>query len=493
MTDPGPPAVGSLFLEALRFDFDPVDALRRRADAALSRGVGGFLLFGADAETAGRLVEEIRASAGRPLWFAADLERGAGQHFRGLTTFPPPAALAHHPEPLETVRFAARTTAREARTLGLNLALAPDLDLDVEPANPIVGTRSFGPDPDRVAELGDAWIEACQEEGVAACAKHFPGHGRTTGDSHVELPVVTSSREILEKDLVPFRRVASRVACVMTAHVAFPAFGAEGPATLDEGVLQGMLRRDLGFAGLVLTDALNMSGARSVASPESVSPEVAAVAAGCDLLLYPPDLAGAIRALEHAADTSSVLEARIHEAAQRSADGLTRYEWAAVRSPTPVAADADDAGDVAAACVMPAGGDPPAWLDPAAPVAVATIWDDREDPARPPFGERFRAALRESGWTVAGPGPRDPKMPIVVLIAATPQAWKGASGLTATGRAAAEGALADERAYPIVFGHPRLLEDLARPGLCAWATEPAMERAAARRLVELARSREGTA
>ena len=486
-------SAGRLFVEALRFDFDPVDDLRRRIDAALELEVGGFIFFGADAETASQLAGEILAAADHTLWLAADLERGAGQHLRGLTTFPPPGALAHHPDAEGAVRTAARSTAIEARGLGINLALAPVLDLDVEARNPIVGTRSFGSDPARVAALGRAWIDACQAEGVAACAKHLPGHGRTTADSHAELPVVNAARETLEADLEPFRAVAHSVACVMSAHVAYPALGADGPATLEPAILQDLLRREMGFEGLVLTDALNMSGVREQA--DAAAPEVAALAAGCDLLLYPPSLAEAIAAVDRAAEESEVVAARLTESLDRGERVLARFPTSESRGAESHGDMAEAAAAIAAACVTTVGGEVPAWLNPSVPVRVATIWDDREEPARVPFGLLFREALKALGWTVLPPGPVEPGAPIVVLVASTPQAWKGTAELTLTARAALEGILAGGRAYPVMFGHPRLLAGLEAPGLCAWATEPGMEPAAAQQLDALARvpmSRAGT-
>ncbi len=477
-------SAGRIFLEALRLDLEPLDAVRRRAHGALGLDVGGFLFFGAEAESAARLVEELREAADRPLWMAADLERGAGQHFQGLTVLPPPAGLASHPQAATVVTEAARWTAREALDLGLNLALAPVLDLDVEVRNPIVGTRSFGPDPQRVATLGAAWIGACQAEGVAACAKHFPGHGRTTVDSHAELPVVPAERAQLEEDLLPFRAVAGQVACVMTAHVAYPALGNGGPATLNQAILQRLLRDELGFAGLVLTDALNMSGVRGRGAPEEASdPAVAALASGCDLLLYPPDLPAAIQAVEAAAAESAAVAERLEEAKALSDQLRERFGRPADTPFEPSLAPEA----IAVGCTTAIGGDPPGWLSAGAPVTVAAIWDDREEPARGPFGEIFRSELRSAGWTLAPPGSAE-GMPMIVLIASTPQAWKGTAYLTPTGRAVVEGALAHEPTFPIVFGHRRLLEELDRPGLCAWGNEPLMERAAARRLDELVRS-----
>ena len=475
---------GRLFLEALRLDTDPVGEVRRRIDRALELDVGGFLLFGAGADAAARLAEEILAAADGPLWLAADLERGAGQQLLGMTTFPPPAALARHPEPLSATRAAARRTAVEARALGLNLALAPVLDLDVEPRNPIVGTRAFSEDPAVVAKLGSGWIESCQAAGVAACAKHFPGHGRTTADSHAELPLVAADRDALQADLHPFRAVASEVACVMTAHVAYPSLGGPGPATLDPGILRDLLRRELRFDGLVLTDALNLSGVGGTGA----NPAVEALRAGCDLLLYPPDLPSAVRAVETVADRDPGIADRVREALSRGRRVLDRFPPAPGPPAPESGTDEPSPEAIAAACVVPVGGPPPEWLTRSASVTVATLWDDREEPARPPFGEGFRATLLDRGWDVAAPG-ASPDGPLIVLVASTPQAWKGTAALSPTGEAALAGALARDRSFPIVFGHSRVLEAARRAGLCAWATEPAMEIAAAARLDELVRRR----
>ncbi|MEN8144034.1 MAG: glycoside hydrolase family 3 N-terminal domain-containing protein [Gemmatimonadota bacterium] len=503
---------GRVFLEALRLDQDPLESVRSRAFKALEHGVGGFVLFGGEAESVARLTADLRAEAGRPLWFAADLERGAGQQFEGLPTLPPPAALARHPAPEQAVRLAAGQTARDARSVGINWALAPVLDLDIEPANPIVGTRSFGSDPELVARLGAAWIEACQAGGVAACAKHFPGHGRTTGDSHSELPSVDSPREELEDDLVPFRAVASEVATVMSAHVAYPGLGSSGPATLSPAILGALLRSELGFEGLVVSDALNMAGF-SGASP------AAALLAGCDLLLYPADLETAVRGLGAAARRAEPVARRLEDAAARSSRQLARFSGLGPDSQAapqtdhdaapPVRAFSPDLDRLALECVAEVGAPERQILNPGLPLEVCAVWDDREEPRRPAWGAEFRAALTEAGWTVRGPEADtdlgaegrafDPAEPTqrVVLVAATPQAWKGRPGLSDdaaaevgrlldTGVAASAADAADgaegSPTYPIMFGHMRTLESIVAPGApgaCAWSSELSAERAAA--------------
>src|SRR3954466_8046344 len=282
--------VAELFYPAIRWDATTGYETERPAiDAALKLGVGGFILFGGPSEHVATLTEDLHSKSRVPLLIGADLERGAGQQFAGETALPPLAAIASLQD-LQAIRRAAAVTAREARALGINWIYAPDCDLDIEPNNPIIGTRSFGADPDRVGEYAAAWIDACQAEGVLACAKHFPGHGRTTVDSHKELPRVEESGDTLrETDLVPFRRAIERgVASVMTAHVAFPAFDASGaPATLSRPILTDLLRKEMDFTGLVVTDALIMEGVLGGGEPEAV---VNALRAGCDCLLYPTDV-----------------------------------------------------------------------------------------------------------------------------------------------------------------------------------------------------------
>src|SRR5712671_6712023 len=281
--------IAELFFPAIRWDQTRgYEGERAAIDEALKLGVGGFILFGGPSEHVAALTEDMHSKSHIPLLIGADLERGAGQQFAGQTALPPLAAIASL-EDIQAVRRAASISAAEARELGINWIYAPDCDIDVEPNNPIIGTRSFGSDPERVGEYAAAWIDACQSEGVLACAKHFPGHGRTVADSHKELPRVEESAETIRAtDLVPFRRAIERgVASIMTAHVAFPALDPSGaPATLSREIMTKLLRKELEFTGIVVTDALIMEGVLGGGEAEAV---VRALDAGCDALLYPSD------------------------------------------------------------------------------------------------------------------------------------------------------------------------------------------------------------
>lgn len=481
-----------MFLEALRFDREGLEALDRRAARALELGVGGFILFGGDADTVAGIVTRLRAAAGWDLWIAADLERGPGQQFAGTPTLPPPAALAAHPDAEEATRRAAELTGRVASELGINWVLAPVLDLDVEPDNPIVATRSFGSDPNRVGRLGAIWIDACQTRGVAACAKHFPGHGRSVTDSHIGLPRIEASREELLADLEPYRMVADRVAAIMTAHVAFPALGGDGPATIEPAILSDLLRDSIGFRGLVVTDALIMGGFGADEVPDH-SLVVRAVRAGCDLLLYPTDLEASIRAMSEATREDEEFARRVTDSIARSETACAAYgppTADAVGEPDPGAAftaGAEDAIRLATACVR---GDAQAArqaLDRGMPVVVRLISDDRRPPGLPPLGEAFGGELGRLGWTVAAADPSGAVTPSqrIVILEATPQGWKGRAGLSRDALESVQaelsaGRTAEQGVYLVVLGHARLLDSLPGPAACAWAAEPVMESAAAR-------------
>jgi beta-glucosidase-like glycosyl hydrolase len=499
--------VGRVVLESLRLDFDPEEAVRERAERALALGVGGFIIFGGEREQVARLVADLRDRVERPLWMAADLERGAGQQFSGLPTLPPPAGLAAHPRPEEAARIAGGMTARGARSLGIDLVFAPVLDLDIEPDNPIVGTRSFSRDPVAVARLGGAWIEGCQEEGVVACGKHFPGHGRTTADSHEEIPVVEAPERELEADLLPYRRLAGDLGAILTAHVAYPALGVDGPATLSRALLTDVLRDGLGFEGVVATDAMNMSGFLDAGGAEEdedatpTDPAVAALLAGCDLLLYPEDAARTIQVLERAALSDPKVAARIEEAVERSDrvrrrflgarwSALERLRRRAARKTEALAFPDVEADRLEAAALglltIERHGELPEWLHARRPIRVIAVWDDREMKGRAPFGARFVEELIEAGWqaALADPDERPERIPSIVLVASTPQAWKGTAGLTEIGATRVGRALANPSgAYPVVFGHRRLLESFGESGMCAWGAEPALELLAAHKLV----------
>jgi beta-glucosidase-like glycosyl hydrolase len=195
-------------------------------------------------------------------------------------------------------------TALEARSVGINTVLAPVVDVLSRPSNPIIGNRSFGGSAEIVSRLGAAWIAGAQDQGVLACAKHFPGHGHTAGDSHAELPTVDDPIEALERRELPSFRaaIAAGVASIMTAHVVYSALDPDLPATLSSKLLKDLLRTRLGFGGLVISDALTMEGllVAGVRSHDGDRGRRPVRRGECDLLLHPTDPYAVAAALEQA-------------------------------------------------------------------------------------------------------------------------------------------------------------------------------------------------
>jgi beta-glucosidase-like glycosyl hydrolase len=442
-------------------------------EAALSLGVGGFLIFGGERGAVAALTRDLAAAAPHRLLLAADFERGAGQQISGLTSLPPALALGSLGEP--AAARAAAITAREARDVGVNWALAPVADLDIEPANPIVQTRAFGADAAPVGAAVAAWVAACQAGAVLACAKHFPGHGRTIADSHAELPVVAAPAETLEADLLPYRRaLAAGVAGVMTAHVAYPALDPSGaPATYSRPVLEGVLRRQLGFGGLVVTDALIMEGARQ--GTGEAAGAVRALAAGCDLLLYPQHPADVVDAIERAAGSGGLERRRLDAALARRAAALQAAGAPRPLGAADLAAHRQRADELARSAVRLRRGE---LGRPPAAVELEVVDDDAGGPYPVPPRTVFAAQLASRGVALRRGGER------VVLVFAEVKAWKARAALSAASGRALANALA-RPATTVVFGHPRLADAVPGTGpvVCAWSGDEVMQRAAAERLL----------
>jgi beta-N-acetylhexosaminidase len=290
----------------------------------LEQGLGGVVLFARnvrDREQLGALTAALRAA--RPdLLVAIDEEGGDVTRLEATagSSYPGNHALGAVDD-LDLTERVAAAMGSDLAGLGINLDFAPVADVNTNPQNPVIGVRSFGADAELVARHVAAFVSGLQRVGVAACAKHFPGHGATEQDSHHELPVVSGS---LKEALLPFRAaVAADVRAVMTAHIRVPELG-EAPATLNREILQGLLRGELGFSGLVMTDALEM---RAVSAPVGVEEgAVLALEAGADALCLGHDLPpeSVQRALIDAVRTGGLDEGRLREAAGRVSEAARR-------------------------------------------------------------------------------------------------------------------------------------------------------------------------
>lgn len=289
--------------------------------------VGGFMLATrqgpqgiarAQVVPTAELTNELQAHAEIPLLFGADFERGAVMRLEEGTSFPHAMAIAATGSPQDAYELG-RVTALEARAAGIHWIFAPDADVNSNPANPIINTRSFGEDPHRVASYVAAFTHGVEENGALATAKHFPGHGDTNIDSHLDLPRTNANRARLDQvELVPFRAaIAAGVSAVMTGHLSVPALEPNEniPATLSQEILTGLLRKKMRFDGLIVTDALDMAGVAARFSPGEVA--VRAILAGADVLLIPPNPDAALAALAEAVESGRLPVARVDASVKR--------------------------------------------------------------------------------------------------------------------------------------------------------------------------------
>ncbi|HYR06693.1 MAG TPA: glycoside hydrolase family 3 N-terminal domain-containing protein [Longimicrobium sp.] len=463
--------VARLLLPAIRWDAESgFEGYRETIERGLELGVGGFILFGGEANAVRALTDELHRRSPHPLLIGSDLERGAGQQFRGATPLPPAAAFGWLDDEALTER-AGELTAREARALGVNWIYAPVADVDLEPENPIIGVRAFGSAPDAVARHVAAWVRGCARGSALSCAKHFPGHGRTVGDSHIERPAVRATREEMEEDLEPFRAaIADGVDSLMTAHVVYPALDPESlPATLSPPILEGLLRAEMGFGGLVVTDAIIMEGMTEGGSEAAAS--VQALAAGCDLLLYPDDNDAVIAEVQAAVADGRLPRARIAEALDRIAVAAER-----VAGPADAAWGLDDdrrwALETALRSLRVCRGEPAL---PAGRVRIEEIEDDGGGPWPPYPRLAFPATLRASGVEITDDGQ------VIVALYSDIRAWKGRPGISDAAQERVRAITAEHPdATVILFSHPRLSADIptAKNLLACWGGEAIMQEAA---------------
>ncbi len=284
--------------------------------------LGGVIVLGGSAPELLFRTQQLQSWSKIPLLIAADIEEGVGHRFAGATWFPPPMALgeiaAKNPSlARECAVQMGVVTASEALAVGINWILAPVVDVNNNPDNPVINVRSFGDTPEVVGNLAAAFISGADRYPVLTTAKHFPGHGDTAEDSHILLPVLShSASRLAEVELPPFEKaIAAGVDSVMSAHLIIPDWDGDRPATISKPILTGKLREQLGFSGLIVTDALIMAGAAKYATPEEIA--VMAVEAGADILLMPQDPEVAIAAIEGAVRSGRLSDERINASVER--------------------------------------------------------------------------------------------------------------------------------------------------------------------------------
>ena len=307
--------------------------------------LGGIILFARNVEAPDQVAEVSRQSQTLtqelPLWVSVDQEGGRVARLKSpFTVWPPMQTLGRSGDEKLAARFA-RALASELKAVGISLDYTPVLDILTNPKNPVIGDRALAERAEDVARLGRTIITTLQSEGIAACGKHFPGHGDTSTDSHHELPLVEHPPDRLNAvEFVPFRAaIQAGVAAIMTAHILIPALDEERPATLSPRIVDGILKRELGYAGPVMTDDLEM---RAISSRYGI-PEaaVAAIAAGCDVVLLcgpsQETQVATFEALIRAVEAGTLPLKRVEDALDRHRRAKERF----LAPAAPAAADRD--------------------------------------------------------------------------------------------------------------------------------------------------------
>jgi beta-N-acetylhexosaminidase len=468
--------------------------------------VGGIIVsVGAPNDIAAR-INALQRAAPLPLLIASDFESGTSIRLNGGTPFPPNMGLAAGGRDSDA-RLIGRVTAEEGRAVGVHMAFAPAADVNNNPANPIINTRSFSEDPAIAARFTAAAVRGLEENGMLATIKHFPGHGDTETDSHLALPVIDADWARLDSlELVPFRAgIDAGASAVMSAHIALPQLdaGRIRPATVVPEMLTGILRDSLGFEGLTVTDALNMQGVVSLYGAGEAS--VLALLAGADLLLMPADAGEAIEAIVAAVEEGRVTEERVNRSVRKLLDikrdlGLFRHRLVSLdsvmdhvgRRESVLAAEA-----IAARSIVLAADDGTADSLRAAPRDIALV--QYGEGTTSTVGATFAAELRAGGHTVtalrlhaeSGPASYDSvraeleRHPYALFaVAVRPVAWKGSIGLPEVLAALIDSSAVARPSMLVSFGSPYIYA--ATPSmqsyLVGWAANPVSERAAARAL-----------
>ena len=454
-----------------KFGIDSVE----EAELLVELGVGGFCLYGGRPQEVAEFTARLQSKAKRPLLMSGDYEDGVAQQCPGATSLPSNMGIgASGSEQLAEEK--GRITAIEARALGVPWVLAPVCDLATAPANPIVNTRAFGDNPALVARLGAAYLRGLRAEGAIGCLKHFPGHGDTTADSHLELPSVDADRATLDaRELAPFQALASTSESVMTAHLKVPALVPEGIPYSISADPNKTLRGTLGFQGLISTDALAMQAI--AANFDELEASRMALLGGADILLVPTDARGLVRRLGPAVEDSPELVAIVRAAYERLEAARAKVR-SGPRPPLELVGGAkhrETAERMAESCLAWAG----------APVKLPAnirYWEPESDPDEW-FGATFIDMLREFGlkvepWTPGEPPPAGERLVVGTFL--NPRAYTGRIAYDEDERAEIRGRLrAVPNALVVSFGSPFVFDDLETPGLCAFGKNEASQRVAA--------------
>ncbi|MBR1798410.1 MAG: serine hydrolase [Bacteroidales bacterium] len=296
--------------------------------------IGGVCFFASTSERHACLVNKLRQIQSPPLLTCIDGEWGIGMRIKDIYSFPRNACFGALPSDADSLIFLmGQEVGLQCRMMGIDVNFAPVMDINSNPRNPVIGTRAYGSTADVVARCGTLFAKGMQQQGVMAVAKHFPGHGDTDADSHLELPVINHSVAYIDSvDLSPFRAaIASDVAAIMVAHIQVNAIDPQHPASLSKKVVDTLLRQQMQYDGFVFTDGLDMKGVTNTYN--NGQGELAALLAGNDFLLLPPDIDKAITAIEQAAKSDPSIVALVNSHCRRVLQAKYRWTLPHIKSP----------------------------------------------------------------------------------------------------------------------------------------------------------------
>lgn len=284
----------------------------------VKKGIGGLIIFGGRKDEIKNFINKVQSVSEISLFIASDIECGVGQQLKDATLFPCQMAMAaaidrDRPEDVRLLRSTIKAMADESIDVGINMPLIPVLDVNQNPENPIICTRAFSDNPEDVAWFGSEYIRLLEGSGLISCGKHFPGHGDTAIDSHISLPVINKSlKDLIKTDLKPFiEAIKAGISSIMVGHLSIPAIDSK-PASLSKRIIIDLLRKELGFDGLILTDALNMNALKDIKD----SP-IECINAGVDILLHPVDADMTAKELLSGFERHVITEERIDDAVNR--------------------------------------------------------------------------------------------------------------------------------------------------------------------------------
>jgi beta-N-acetylhexosaminidase len=464
--------------------------------------VGGLLLFNGGTETKASL-ERLQGISKLPLLVASDVERGVGQQVKGYTLFPHAMAIARSNRGIDPFVSA---LVREAREVGIHVVLGPVADINTNPRNPIISIRAFGEHTEPVAALTASYVKMAEEAGLLTTAKHFPGHGDTYQDSHDSLPSVERTLvELRKRELIPFQAaIDSGCSLVMTAHIAFPKIDASGlPATLSSVLLEEVLRKEMGFEGVVCSDSLLMAGVRDRFETEGEL-AVAALNAGVDVLLDFEDPLAVLTHVTQSVESGALAEKRIDQALERVCCIKKKaFERAPIQSTG--ASDSDKelfalwAKESASRAIETLHGKGPALplrVELSTVVILLKPYETSIEPAEQPLGAGLRDVFQEVRYVQLGPRAdeaayraamdmaREAKQLVVAMIM-RPAAWH-AYGLLAEQVAFVQRILRERDDVVLVsLGAPYALDDYPRAAarICTYSDVPVSQQALAKFLV----------